>query len=249
MNKPLICFDIEATGPDPASDRIIQIAGKCIETGFEINWMVNPGFPIPAESTAIHGICDADVAACPTFNHYAQSLHDWMKDADLVGFNLTNFDVPILWEEFYRCGIVWDLSNTRILDAGTLFKKREQRTLSAALQFYCGRDHNGAHDALGDVIATLDVWEAQLGRYGLADKDREELEIESNFEEKRVDLAGKIVIGKDGRPAYNIGRAKGTAVEDDRGFGYWMLDRDFSENTKIHLRRLLETSNEPSELF
>jgi DNA polymerase-3 subunit epsilon len=121
-----------------------------------------------------------------------------------------------------------------------LFKRREERTLSAAVQFYCGRDHESAHDASGDVLATWDVWRAQLAKYGLANADRETLERESNYEEKRVDLAGKIVIGKDGRPTYNIGKVKGTAVVDDTGFACWMLDRDFSANTKIHLRKILE---------
>lgn len=244
MNRPLICFDIEATGPDPANDRIIQFGGRCLDTGYEVNWFINPGRPIPNESFEVHGICDADVADMPNFYQRSQTIYEWIKGADLLGFNLANFDVPILWEEFYRCGIEWDLSETRILDAGTLFKRREQRTLAAARQFYCGEEHTDAHCAIGDVKATIDVWDAQLQKYGLEGASREVLELESNYEEKRVDLAGKIVIGKDGRPAYNIGKSKGTAVVDDPGFARWMLDRDFSENTKIHLRRILDAMHQ-----
>lgn len=239
MKRPLICFDIEATGCDPAKDRIVQFAGICIDTEHQVNWLVNPGVPIPNEAFEIHNICDADVAAMPTFEQRAQSIYEWIKDADLLGFNLTNFDIPVLWEEFYRCGIKWDLSHTRILDAGTLFKRREERTLSAALQFYCDRGLVDAHNAISDVVATIEVWNAQLTKYGLLNADRSVLEKESNYEEKRVDLAGKIIIGKDGRPAYNIGKAKGTAVVDDPGFGRWMLDKDFTANTKLHISRIL----------
>lgn len=238
-NKPIICFDIEATGTDPAKDRIVQFAAKCLDSGVCCEWLINPGIPIPVEASEIHGIRDEDVKDLPGFERTASSIYRFIKGADLLGFNHANFDVPILWEEFYRCGIEWDLSETRILDAGTLFKRREQRTLAAARQFYCGEEHTDAHCAIGDVNATIDVWEAQLQKYGLEAASREVLERESNHEEKRVDLAGKIVIGKDGRPTYNIGKSKGTAVLDDPGFAYWMLGRDFSVNTKIHLRRIL----------
>lgn len=238
-DKQVICFDLEATGTDIARDRIVQFAGINLVTMYEVNWLVNPTIPIPPGATEIHNICDADVARMPPFEQRAQSIYEWIKDCDLLGFNLTNFDVPMLWEEFYRCGIVWDLSNTRIFDAGTLFKKREERTLAAALKFYCNRDLTNAHNALADVKATREVWLAQMDRYQLWGKSRLELEQESNYEEKRVDLAGKILLNKDGVPVYNIGKSKGVPVVDDPGFGYWMLDRDFSENTKIALRRIL----------
>lgn len=244
--KQVICFDIESTGTDPATDRIVQFAGRNLTTLYEVNWLVNPQRPIPPEAFTIHGICDADVSQLPPFAQRAQSIYEWIKDADLLGFNLSNFDVPLLWEEFYRCGIEWDLSDTKIFDAGTLFKRREERTLAAAVQFYCGREHTDAHDAGSDVAATCDVWRAQLEKYSLAKADRDALAKESAYDEVRVDLAGKIVVGKDGRPTYNIGKVKGTAVEDDRGFGYWMLNKDFSQNTKMHLNRILEPVCPPS---
>ncbi len=237
MNKPILCFDIESTGTDPATDRIVQLSLS--GDGTVGTWLFNPGRPIPAEATAVHGITDAMVAESLKFVHRAGHLHYIFQQFDLLGFNLSNFDVPILWEEFHRCGIQWDLSDTKIFDAGTLFKRREERTLAAAVQFYCGREHEGAHDAANDVTATWDVWRAQLEKYGLTKADRDTLAKESAYEEVRVDLAGKIVVGKDGRPTYNIGKVKGTAVDDDHGFAYWMLDRDFSENTKMHLRKIL----------
>lgn len=253
--KPLICFDIEATGVDPAKDRIVQIA-FCEITLCELDnsyipfnkrkLLINPGVSIPAESTAIHGITNDDVYGSPTFSDCSLVLYERFKDCDLAGFNLTNFDVPLLWEEFYRCGIDWDLSNSRIIDVGTLFKRREERSLSAAVQFYCGRELEGAHDAMNDVLATCDVLTAQIERYKLSFSDLETLERESNYEEKRVDLAGKIIVGKDGRPTWNFGKPKGKAVVDELGFGYWLLDKDFSENTKRHVRRIIDEHNEQS---
>ncbi len=245
MNKPVLCFDIESTGTDPATDRIVQLAIS--GGGASGTWLFNPGRPIPPETTAVHGITDAMVADCATFAAVADRIHHVFRQYDLLGFNLSNFDVPLLWEEFYRCGIEWDLSDTKIFDAGTLFKRREERTLAAAVQFYCGREHIDAHDAGSDVAATWDVWRAQIDKYGLAKADRDMLAKESAYDEVRVDLAGKIIVGKDGRPTYNIGKVKGTAVEDDRGFGYWMLGKDFSQNTKMHLIKILEPVAPPAQ--
>lgn len=247
--RKLLCFDIEATGPNPATDKIISIAFKhdhmLIEDDQECtvaSFLVNPDRPIPKESTEIHGITDEMVAGKPRFGAFANEIHAIVKDCDLLGFNLTNFDVPLLWEELYRCGIEWDLSETRILDAGTLMKRREERTLSAAVQFYCGREHEVAHDAMGDVLATLAVWRAQVERYKLQNCDRAQLERESNYEEKRVDLVGKIIVGKDGRPTYGFGKSKGIAVIDDIGYAMWMLRADFTQNTKMHLETILNQS-------
>lgn len=236
--KPVLCFDIESTGTDPATDRIISIAMQSDED-VRWDWLIDPDMPIPEEATAVHGISNKDVAGMGTFGVYSDEIHQIISQYDLVGFNLSNFDIPILWEEFYRVGITWDLSDTKIFDAGTLFKRREERSLAAALRFYCGKSHEDAHNAMSDVVATWDVWNAQLERYSLKDADRDKLADESSYDEVRVDLAGKIVIGKDGRPAYNIGKAKGTAVVDDPGFGYWMLNKDFSANTKMHLEAIL----------
>lgn len=259
-NRTLLCFDIEATGVNTASDRIVQIAfcevcddpfesGKAMMfNATKRKLLINPGMPIPKEATDIHGITNDDVYGSPTFADCAIVLYDQFKNADLVGFNLTNFDVPILWEEFYRVGIEWDLSKTKIIDVGTLFKRREERTLGAAVKFYCNRELDGAHDALNDVVATCDVLSAQIERYGLDWNDRELLERESNYEEKRVDLAGKIIL-KDGVPTWNFGKVKGRPVVEELGFAQWVLDRDFSENTKMHVRTILNEIAETSELF
>jgi len=237
MSRPIFSIDIESTGTNPATDRIIQLA--IVNDNFSYNLLVNPGIPIPAGASEIHGITDADVANKPSFSACAKEVHLMLKGADLLGFNLSNFDVPILWEEFYRAGIEWDLSDTKIFDSGTLFKRREERTLGAALQFYCGITATDLHDAELDAKATLAVWKKQLERYKLVDADRDTLAKESAYEETRVDLAGKIIVGKDGRPAFAFGKAKGVAVEDDTSYAMWMLRADFPVNTKMHLEKIL----------
>ena len=241
-DRQLLSIDIEATGVDPAKDRIVTLAiVEACERWSSITYTVNPGMPIPPDATKCHGITDDMVKNCPPFSQYAHEIHERIRNSDLLGFNLTGFDIPILWEEFFRCGIDWDLSQTNVIDAGILFKKREERTLSAAVKFYCDRELDGAHDASNDARATIDVWQAMLARYSdLRTLDRKSQASASQYEEKRVDLAGKIIVGKDGRPTYNIGKAKGVAVVDDRGFGNWMLGKDFTANTKRVLRQILD---------
>jgi DNA polymerase III subunit epsilon len=236
-NRPTFGIDIESTGTDPATDRIVTLA--VVSETYAQSIMVNPGRSIPAEATEIHGITDEMVANCEPFEAHASELSIVLRACNLVGFNLSNFDVPLLWEEFHRAGIEWDMSDVRIFDAGTLFKRREERTLAAACKFYLGWEMKDNHQAAADAMAALSVWNAQLDRYGLRGADRDTLAKESAYEEQRVDLAGKIIIGKDGRPAYGFGKSKGVAVMDDTGYALWMLRSDFSHNTKMHLRNIL----------
>lgn len=247
--KPIVFFDIEATGVDPAKDRIVQIAAKEFFDGGSANFFrnVNPCMPIPKEASDIHGITDEMAAGYPAFNEFAKELHEFMLGFDLGGFNLLNFDVPLLWEEFFRCGIRWDLAGVNIVDVGNIFKKMEERTLSAAVKFYIGEEPEGAHNADVDAFNTWRVFNAQLMRY----KDLKQLGIEelakfSRFDE-RADLAGKIVYNAAGVPCYNIGKAKGTPVLDDTGFGMWMLNKDFTQNTKEVLRGILGISPEETQ--
>lgn len=239
--RPLCVFDIEGTGTNPASDRIVTLAiqkidGRVTSTfGYECN----PGVQMSDEVIAIHGITNEAVAAWAPFKRWAQEIFMVIKGCDLLGFNLFNYDIPLLWEELNRCGIEWPLDGVRVIDAGNVFKKKEERSLPAAVQFYLNHEHEGAHDAHADVSATLDVLNAQLDRYpDLRAMSLDDLATFSRFDE-RIDLAGKIVKGADGRPTYTIGKVRGIAVEDDPGFAYWMLGKDFSANTKMVLRKIL----------
>lgn len=253
LTRPLCCFDIEATGTDISKDRIVTIAIRKLHfsevasahdtdtaQAATYTFLCNPKMKMSDEVISIHGITNEMTARWATFADSADAIFSVIDGCDLAGFNLHNYDVPLLWEEFYRCGIEWNLEGIRILDAGNVFKKKEERTLSAAVQFYLQREHLAAHDALGDVEATLDVLNAQLATYrDLGDMSIDELDKFSRFDD-RLDLAGKIVRGADGRPTYNIGKNRGVAVEDDTGFAQWMLNKDFSANTKMVVRKVLD---------
>jgi DNA polymerase-3 subunit epsilon len=241
--RPICFFDIESTGLDVARDRIISIAiKKQLPDGFCAGeqFKFNPGIPINPEASAKNGFTDESVKGFPSFKSKSKEIHLHFLGCDLCGYNLINFDVPILWEEFFRCGITWDLSEVNIIDAGNIFKKKEERTLSAAVKFYCLKEMQNAHDALADVTATAEVLDGQLERYPDLDfMSVVELAAFSKMD-KRIDLAGKFVTNKKGEAVYSFGKSKGLTVVQDPGFAHWMLTKDFTENTKAVARQLLK---------
>lgn len=243
LQRPACVIDVEATGLDWVKDRIVQLAIVTLDSSscLEHEYFFNPGFLMNEEVIKVHGITNETTCLGPPFSDFAGEIFERLQDKDLIGFNLMGLDVPMLWEELYRAGYTWDLTGIRMIDAGNIFKKKEERSLSAAVSFYLDREHDAAHNALGDVVATLEVLSAQLGRYlDLNQMSVDEL-AEFSLLGKRLDFANKIVVGSDGRPTYNIGqRSKGCAVEDDLGMAYWMLDRDFPENTKMILRGIIQ---------
>jgi DNA polymerase III subunit epsilon len=247
LQRPLVFLDIESTGNEPATDRIIDLAlvrwtpADLVqgETILESVWRVHPGRPIPPSSTRIHGITDADVATSPRFESVAAAVRTWLTDCDVAGYNLLGFDLPLLREEFERAEVDWPLEKARVVDAFGIFKRKEPRDLTAAVKKFCGRDHVGAHGALADTQATRDVLLGQLNAYaeladlnvaGLAEFcDQPELDGQPA---ERVDLAGKLLRTADGVVRYAFGKARGTAVLDDPGFGEWMLRNSFTRDTK-----------------
>lgn len=248
LTKPLNTIDIESTGLDPVLDRIITLGIVQLHTDGEtmvpFHWMFNPGKEITPENEAIHGISPEQVKDCPPFYKHAQEILAVLKGCDLCGFNILGFDIQILWEELYRCGIELDLSDTKIVDSSVIYKKQEPRDLTAALKFYCDEEHEGAHGAMADAKAALKVFRRQieLDRYqnslprelgALADycaTDRDG--------SKKVDFAGVIVRDKDGVYRYTHKKVRGVAVADDLGYLDWMLRSGFSEQTKKILRSL-----------
>jgi DNA polymerase-3 subunit epsilon len=168
LNKPICFFDLETTGIDIGKDRIVEISiFKVFPNGNKESktWLVNPTIPIPAQTTAVHGITDEKVANEPTFNELATQVHNMIKDCDLGGFNSDRFDIPLLAEELLRAGVDFDMKNSVSVDVQTIFHKKEERTLSAALKFYCGQSLENAHSAEADTLATYEILKAQLERY------------------------------------------------------------------------------------
>ncbi len=244
--KRLCSIDIESTGPgpnpDPARDRIIQLGIVCIRPdGFHETtreFLMNPGVPISARTTAIHGFTDERVAVLPPFQFFTPAIIALLDGADLLGFNCSNYDIPLLWEEFHRAGVEWVLDGINIIDSGVLFKKLCPRTLEAAVLQYCGRKIAGAHDAVVDAMETWQVLQGQRKMHPeLRDLDYAALAKLSQYDNMpRIDLAGKLIRNEKGEAVFNFSKVKGIRVADDLGFAQWMMQKDFSANTLMHLK-------------
>lgn len=245
LTRPIIFFDLETTGVQLGKDRIVEMAlVKILPGGARDSYVkrINPEMPIPAQVSAIHGIFDEDVKDAPTFKQVAHSLYEWMKGCDLGGYNSARFDLPMLAEEFLRCGIPVDFEQRRMVDAQQIFFKMEQRTLTAAYQFYCGKTIENAHSAEADILATIEVLEAQIDRYeALTDKVEHLHDLGSGGEEC-VDFA-RSMVKKNGVVVFNFGKHKDRSVEDvftkEPGYYDWMMKADFTLHTKQKISEIL----------
>lgn len=244
LKNPLIFFDLETTGIDIVKDRIVEISYvKVFPNGKEESktMRINPGMPIPPESTAIHGITDDDVKDCPRFKEVAKTLASQIEGCDLAGYNSNRFDIPLLAEEFLRAGVDIDLNRRKFVDVQTIFYKMEQRTLSAAYKFYCNKTLENAHTAAADTMATYEVLQAQLDRYPDLQNDIAFLSEFSSFS-NNVDFAGRMIYNDKGEEVFNFGKFKGRLVEDvlkeEPGYYAWMINSDFPLNTKQKLTEI-----------
>lgn len=243
LQRPLVVFDIEATGLSTSKDRIVELSMlKVHPDGREEGWTerFNPGMPIPAEAQAIHGISDADVAEKPSFAQRAKDVLAFITDCDLAGYNVQYFDLPMLTEEFLRANIGYE-GPDHCIDAMRIFMKMEPRTLAAAIQFYCGKSLENAHSAEADTRATWDVLQGQLKHYGEQLPQGVEALAKFSQDQKFVDF-GRRMVWKDGVETFHFGKHKGKAVEAvfEREPSYydWMLRGDFPEHTKLKLRKI-----------
>ena len=245
LTRPIIFFDLETTGVNHAKDRIVEMAlVKLLPNGTRDSYVkrINPEMPIPAEVSAIHGIFDEDVKDAPTFKKIAKELYEWMKGADLGGYNSNRFDLPLLAEEFLRCGIQVDFADRKMVDAQQVFFKMEQRTLTAAYKFYCNKTMENAHSAEADILATIEILEAQLDRYEELTNDVHQIHEFTANGETCVDFARSMVM-KDGHVVFNFGKYKNRKVEEvftqEPGYYDWMMGADFSLHTKQKISEIL----------
>lgn len=249
LNRPICFFDLETTGIDIGKDRIVEISiFKAYPNGNKESktWLVNPTIPIPAETTAVHGITNEKVANEPTFNELAPQVYAMIKDSDLGGFNSDRFDIPLLAEELLRAGVDFDMKNRVSVDVQTIFHKKEERTLSAAYKFYCNQSLENAHSAEADTMATYEILKAQLDRYEDLENDIKSLS-EFSTRKKIADFAGMIAFDKDGEEIFSFGKHRGVKVdkvlESEPGYFSWIQNADFPLYTKkvltaIKLRKL-----------
>jgi len=252
LKKPICFFDLETTGTNITKDRIVEIAIlKVFPNGNKESktWLVNPEMPIPAETTAIHGIDDAKVANEPTFKQLATEVNKMIAGSDLAGYNSNKFDIPLLAEEMLRVGLDFDMKKRVAVDIQNIFHKMEQRTLVAAYRFYCDKDLTNAHSAEADTTATYEVLCSQLDRYPELENDTKFL-AEFSERKKVVDFAGFMAYNEEGKEVFNFGKHRGKLVDDilekEPGYFSWIQNADFPLYTKkvltaIRLRKL--TSN------
>ena len=251
LTNPIVFFDLETTGINIAKDKIVEISVlKVMPNGKEEQKTirVNPEMHIPEQASAIHGIYDEDVKDCPTFKEIAKDLARYIEGCDLGGYNSNRFDIPLLAEEFLRVDVDFDMRKRKFVDVQTIFHKMEQRTLSAAYRFYCNKNLEDAHTAEADTRATYEVLKAQLDRYDELQNDIAFLADYSSYS-KNVDFAGRMVYDDNGVEVFNFGKYKGMSVAEvlkkDPGYYSWILNSDFTLNTKAVLTkiRLREMSN------
>ena len=252
LSKPICFFDLETTGIDITKDRIVEISIlKVYPNGNKESktWLVNPTIPIPKTASDVHGITDERVAGEPTFKELAKQIHNMIKDSDLAGYNSDRFDIPLLAEEMLRAEVDFDLGNRVSVDVQTIFHKMEQRTLSAAYKFYCGKDLIDAHTASADTNATYEILKAQLDRYDNLENNIKKLS-EFTYRKQIADFAGFIGYNDKGEEIFTFGKHKGKRVEDifdeEPGYFGWLLSADFPLYTKkiltaIKLRKLSAT--------
>lgn len=256
LRNPLCFFDLETTGINITTDRIIEIAVVKVMPNGEVLRkcnVLNPTIPIPLESSLIHGIYEGDVVDKPTFKEVAKDYAKFFEGADLAGFNVLKFDIPMLVEEFLRHDVEFDFSRKKIVDAQKIFHLMEKRTLSAAYQFYCNKQIIDAHSAQADTEATMEVLLAQLARYdgmdvtdGLGKKIGEiknDVEVLSKITSSdMVDLAGRIVRNPKGEEVFNFGKHKNRIVTDvfkqEPSYYDWMMNGDFPLDTKRKLTEI-----------
>lgn len=238
LKKPLAFIDVETTGTNILSDRIVEISVLKISPGGKEEWFstrVNPGIPIPPAATAIHGITDEDIADAPEFSGIAKNMAGFLEGCDLAGYNANRFDIPLLAEEFLRVNIDFDFRKRRYVDVQVIFHKKEQRTLAAAYLFYCRKELEDAHSSKADTQATYEILKAQLDRYADLENDISKLAAFSSYN-NNADFVGRIIYDEHGREVFNFGKYKGKLVEEvlkeDTSYYSWMMNGEFSLYTK-----------------
>ena len=250
ITKRIVCLDVEATGPEPENDAITSFGAVMIEpkgavSKFDV--LVKPWKPIPLEVEALTKITNAAVSDKPPFSDFASDIHAMLKDAVLVGYNLNRFDIPIIWEELYRCGITWDVSQLVTIDVFKIYQKFFPRDLSACVREYLNREHTDAHTSgAADAAVTWEIFGMMLLRHdeisGMQIPDLHKFTFVDDRDGSRpLDLAGIIRLNKDGVPVYGTKRNKGVPLSSDIGYAEWMVNKGtFPAQTKMVIERIIQ---------
>lgn len=253
LTKPIVFFDLETTGVNIATDRIVEISIlKVFPNGNKESktWLVNPEIEIPRGATEVHGITNEKVVTEPTFKELAPKVNDIISGCDLAGFNSNRFDIPLLAEELMRAGYDFDMQNREAIDVQVIFHKKEQRTLGAGYQFYCGKELEGAHGAEADTNATYEILLAQVDKYDDIGNTVAALSAYSTHG-KRADFAGFILMNDEDEEIFSFGKYKGRTVTEvlleNPGYFNWIQNADFPLYTKKVLKQIKEKMSAPKE--
>ena len=253
LEKPIVFFDLETTGVNIGSDRIVEISIlKIYPNGNKESktWLVNPEIEIPAKVSAIHGITNERVVTEPTFKELAHTVNEMISGCDLAGFNSNRFDIPLLAEELLRAGIDFNMINRKAIDVQVIFHKKEQRTLSAGYKFYCDKDLEDAHSAEADTNATYEILKAQLDQYDDLENSVDALS-DFSTHTKRADFAGFILLDDKEQEIFSFGKYKGRAVrevlKENPGYNTWIQNADFPLYTKKIFREIKEDLLAPKD--
>ena len=243
LKKPLAFIDIEATGINPGSDRIVEIAIVRLLPGNTKQVkrkLINPEIPIPPHITDIHGLTNDMLKNAPNFKQVSNEIKQFLDNCDLGGYNSNRFDIPILMEEFLRAGIELDMKGRRLLDVQRIYHMMEQRTLSAAYKFYCQKILEGAHGAEADAVATCEVLEAQINKYEQLGNTVDSI-LKFTGEDVIVDFARRFTLNN-GVEVFNFGKYKGREVAEilkiEPQYYDWMMKGDFTLHTKLKLTEI-----------
>ncbi|MDG1452346.1 MAG: exonuclease domain-containing protein [Polaribacter sp.] len=251
LTRPIVFFDLETTGINIATDKIVEISIlKVFPNGNKESktWLVNPEIEIPQGAIDVHGVTNEKVVTEPTFKELASKVSEMIADADLAGFNSNRFDIPLLAEELMRVGVDFDMKNRKAIDVQVIFHKKEQRTLGAGYQFYCGKVLEGAHGAEADTNATYEILLAQLDKY---DDIENSVDALSKFSTHgiRADFAGFILMNEEDQEVFSFGKYKGKTVEEvfneNPGYHNWIQNADFPLYTKKVLREIKDRMSKP----
>ena len=251
LKRPVAFFDLETTGLNPAHDRIVEISilkVNCNGAEEQKTWLLNPEMHIPDEAASVHGYTDLMVANQPTFKEKAKEIAEFIGNADLAGYNILKFDLPLLMEEFLRVDCDFSLEGRDFIDVMNIFMKMEPRTLKGAYRFFCHAELEGAHGASADTKATYEVLKAMLDRYeGVDYEDSKgvksqgpvnDMKALSQFSShhQNADLSGQIIYDAEGKEVFQFGKHKGKRVEDvfrmEPSYYSWMMNSDFPLYTK-----------------
>src|ERR1035437_5312517 len=245
LKKDIVFFDLETTGVSVSKDRIVQMAIIKIfadgRANYEKTRLINPTIPIPPGATKIHGITNGMV--------------ELIGDADFGGYNSNRFDIPILIEEFARSGIRFDMINKKRVDVMRIFHELEKRNLAGAYKFYCGKKLEGAHNAMNDIRATVEILKAQLDKYKDVDVDDEHggiiiKPIQNDMgklhdfvtDPNELDYQGKVKYDENRVPVFTFGKYQflpvGENCAKDKGYYNWIINGDFCTDTKKIVRDL-----------